>query len=95
MKKQQPVYFKNGKNKPKTLIERYRHDMQQSNLEANLLYLKKISKPVASFDLIRSAMEKRGPTKTKAQVKEDEPSVFTDDDFKNFAKSYFNRTEKN
>ena len=69
--------------------------MQNNNLEANLLYLKKISKPVANFDLIRSAMEKSGPTKTKAQVKGDEPSVFTDEDFKNFAKSYFNRTEQN
>ncbi len=67
--------------------------MENNNLEANLLYLKKISKPVANFDLIRSAIEKSGPTETKAKAKEDEPSVFTDDDFKNFAKSYFNRTE--
>lgn len=84
-----------GKNQ-KSLIEKYYQKINKSNLDENLLYLKKISKPVAKYDLIRPALEKKLKTKTsKEETEKDEPTAFTDEDFKNFAKSYFNRSEKN
>ena len=87
--------FSKGKNQ-KSLIEKYYQKINKSNLDDNLLYLKKISKPVANYDLISSALEKKPKSKSNTEdIEKDEPTAFTDEDFKNFAKSYFNRSEKN
>lgn len=89
------LFAKNGKNQ-KSLIEKYYQKINKSNLDDNLLYLKKISKPVANYDLISSALEKKPKSKSNTEdIEKDEPTAFTDEDFKNFAKSYFNRSEKN
>ena len=42
--------------------------MNKSNLEENLTYLKKISKPVANFDLIRDALNKNVSKKSKSET---------------------------
>ena len=82
--------MKKGK-KAKTLIEKYRQDSKKNNLDANLDYLSRISRPVIKYNLIESAISKQRKTVDKKQKKQDEPTVFTEEDFKSFEKSYFNR----
>ena len=68
--------------------------MNKNNLDANLAYLKKISRPVANYELIRSALDSNKLQAKKSIKKDDdndEASVFTEEDFKNFEKSYFNK----
>jgi hypothetical protein len=98
----QPLFICNGHfirphfvigKRPKSLIEQYCQQINHSNLESNLAFLKKIAKPVGKFDLIRGAVEKTS-SRPIAKKQEEEESVFTDADFANFSKSYFNRTEK-
>lgn len=76
-----------------SLIEQYSKKLSHSNLDANLAFLKKISKPVGKFDLIRDAVE-QSSRKPAAKKQEEEESFFTEEDFKSFSKSYFNRPEK-
>lgn len=57
------------------------------------MYLKRISKPVINYDLIKSALgdsikSKTPKETTKAQKEE---SVFTDKEFKDFEKTYFRK----
>lgn len=53
-------------------------------------FLNKISKPVVKYELIREAIEKKS-IKPEVQLKKEETSVFTDEDFKSFEKSYFGK----
>ena len=78
--------------KPKSLLEKYCQEVNKNNLDVNLAYLKKISRPVANYELIRSALDSNKLQAKKSIKKDDdEASVFTEEDFKNFEKSYFNK----
>lgn len=84
--------MKKGK-KAKSLIEKYRQESKKNNLEANLKFLNRISKPIIKYDLIESAIANKSVNKkdNKDKKKLEEQSVFTEEDFKNFEKAYFNR----
>jgi hypothetical protein len=86
--------LKKGK-KAKTLIEKYRQECKKNNLETNLKFLNKISKPIIKYDLIESAISKKSinkkDNKDKNKQESEEKSVFTEEDFRNFEKAYFNR----
>ncbi|CAF0909668.1 unnamed protein product [Brachionus calyciflorus] len=73
----------------KSLVEKYSDKkIKKANLlEKNLAYLKKISKPVVKYDLIEPALNSK--RKQKKEIRKEEESVFTEEDFKNFEKSYF------
>ena len=70
-------------------------------IKANLNYLKRMSKPLVKYDLIRSIIEKKanksavakaagaGGKKSKKQAEEQTESVFTEKDFQDFQRSYF------
>lgn len=76
----------------KSLIEKYNQKNTKNNLESNLSYLKKISKPVVKYDIIKEALEKTSSRRTNQdKTKKEESTVFTDEDFKSFAKTYFNK----
>ena len=76
----------------KNLIEKYCQLNNKSNLDSNLIYLKKISKPVVNYDLIKLALGDTAKTKNKIEApKKNEESVFTEKDFKEFEKSYFRK----
>lgn len=86
--------MKKGK-KAKSLIEKYRQESKKNNLEANLKFLNRISKPIIKYDLIESAIANKSvnkkDNKDKKKQELEEQSVFTEEDFKNFEKAYFNR----
>ena len=65
-------------------------DAKKSNLDANLRYINKISRPVVKFETIRDALEKKSTSGAK-KPQDKEGSFFSEEDFKNFEKSYFNR----
>jgi hypothetical protein len=79
-----------------SLIEKYIKKKNQTNLEKNLSYLNKISKRSVKYDLIKPALDKsaRG-AHSSAELMEDSEvnnqSVFTEEDFTNFEKFYFNK----
>jgi hypothetical protein len=73
------------------LIEKYCQLNKKSNLDSNLMYLKRISKPVVNYDLIKTALGDKFTSKVpKAKVQKEE-SVFTEKDFKDFQKTYFGK----
>ena len=53
--KEPEIYNKKGKQ-AKNLIEKYCQLNNKSNLDANLVYLKKISRPVVNYNLIKEVM---------------------------------------
>ncbi|RNA02683.1 active regulator of SIRT1 [Brachionus plicatilis] len=73
----------------KSLVEKCNEQKNKKKalLTNNLSYLNKISKPVVKYDLIESVLNKK--SKPKEHTKKVEESVFTEEDFKNFEKSYF------
>lgn len=73
----------------KSLVEKCNEQKNKKKalLTNNLSYLNKISKPVVKYDLIESVLNKK--SKPKEPTKKAEESVFTEEDFKNFEKSYF------
>ena len=83
------IYLKKGK-KAKTLIESYRDESKINNVQKNLDFIKKISRPVVDYETIASAVSVRKIEKPNKKVS-NESSVFTEEDFKSFEKSYFNR----
>ena len=83
------ISIKLGKQ-AKSLIEKYCIQNSKSNLDSNLAYLKKISKPIINYDSIKPALEKNKAVKPSKNKKEEE-SVFTEKDFKDFSKSYFGK----
>ena len=58
-------------------------------MEENLVYLKKISKPIVNYDFIRLALGDKSKIKKETQNKKE--SVFTEKDFKDFEKTYFKK----
>lgn len=61
----------------------------KSNLRNNLKYLKKMSKIALKYDQVKSVI---APSKPESQTtKPAEQSVFTEEDFKSFEKTYFNK----
>lgn len=85
--------------KSKDLIETYRNRVNKKDtIKANLSYLKRVSKPMVKYDLIRSIIEKKtnkapvptsGAKKSKKPAAEPSESVFTEKDFQDFQRSYF------
>ena len=76
------------------MIEKYHEEKKKSNLDKNLSIIKNISKPVVKFDTIRSAiLDKRtlDALSRKQPPKKENESVFTEQDFKEFEKTYFNK----
>lgn len=80
------------------MIERYIKQKDQNNLEKNLALLKKLSKPTVKYSLIKPAMQKlhrnerineEGANNNKIIKAETETSVFTEEDFRDFEKTYF------
>ena len=69
----------------------------KNNLEKNLSIIKKLSKPVIRFDTIRAAvldkqtLEAISKKQKTINKKTDEESFFTEQEFKDFEKSYFNK----
>lgn len=82
-----------------SVIEKYIQDKSHTNLDKNLEYLAKISKYNIKYDLIKPAIESRKRASDDAQFnQQDEVNklnsqthTFTDKDFEDFEKSYFNR----
>ncbi len=71
-------------------------ERNKSNLEKNLGIIKKLSKPVIGFDTIRAAiLDKKSleaiSKQQKIVKKTDQESFFTEQEFKDFEKSYFNK----
>ena len=67
-------------------------------MKANLNYLKKMSQVSVKYNSVKSAlsqnkaMQKHENAKTSKQAMEDlQESVFTEEDFKDFEKTYFNK----
>lgn len=89
MKKQKNDIYRSKGKKSMSLVEKcYEKKSKKSALlKNNLNYLKKISKPVIKYDLIETVLNTR--SNLKEAEKKTEESVFTEEDFKNFEKSYF------
>lgn len=87
-KHQNDIYRSKGKTSL-SLVEKFyeKKSKKSALLKNNLQYLKKISKPVVKYDLIETVLNTR--SKPKESEKRPEESVFTEEDFKNFEKSYF------
>jgi hypothetical protein len=71
---------------------------KEGNEDVNLklLYLNNLSRPIVKYEQIKNMdLEKRiktiDKTCTSGSGGGGDKTVFTDDDFKNFAKSYFNK----
>jgi len=78
-----------------SLVEKYCIEKNKNNMEKNLEMLKKLSKPVIKYETIRSAIldKKNLPTNAKKEMpnKKEDESFFTEQEFKDFEKSYFNK----
>ena len=55
------------------------------------MYLKRISKPVVNYDLIKTALGDKFTSKVPKAKLQKEESVFTEKDFKDFQKTYFGK----
>ena len=72
-------------------------ERNKNNLEKNLSIIKKLSKPVIRFDTIRAAvldkqtLEAISKKQKTINTKTDQESFFTEQEFKDFEKSYFNK----
>jgi hypothetical protein len=69
---------------------------KEGNEDVNIkiLYLNNLSRPIVKYEQIKNMdLEKRIKTIDKSCTSGSggDRTVFTDDDFKNFAKSYFNK----
>lgn len=88
------VTVNNHKKANKSLVEKLVQEKNKNNLEKNLNILKKISRPVVKFETIRSAvLDKRtldSLDKKEVNTNADE-SFFTEQEFKEFEKTYFNK----
>lgn len=70
------------------MIETFMANKDKSNLKNNLKYLKKMSKISLKYDQVKSVL---APSKPESQTKKADQSVFTEEDFKSFEKTYFNK----